>query len=140
MADRWERERRWLQGAVAIGSLVPLSAGTAGVLMGPLLTGDSAGIAGDSHYRYLSGLLLGIGLIFLTTIPGIEDKGRRFRLLTAIVVVGGLGRAVGYAAIGLPDAVMLAALVMELAVTPALCLWQWRIARAFAGPRPDALG
>jgi predicted alpha/beta hydrolase len=129
--QRLERERRWLQGAVALGCLVPLGAGLAGVLLGPALTGDQAGIAGDSHHRYLSGLLLGIGIAFLTTIPAIETKGARFRLLTAIVVVGGLGRALGYALIGAPDLPMTLALGMELAVTPLLCLWQARVARAF---------
>ena len=44
----------------------------------------------DSHYRYLSGLLLGIGLGFWTAIPNIEHEGHHFRLLAAIVVVGGL--------------------------------------------------
>ncbi len=131
MHDRLERERRWLQGAVAVGCLVPLSAGLAGVLLGPGLTGDTAGVAGDSHYRYLSGLLLGIGLMFVSTIPAIEAKGPRFRLLTGIVVIGGVGRAVGYAALGAPDLAMTLALGMELAVTPLLCLWQARIARTF---------
>jgi hypothetical protein len=130
MDDRWERERRWLQGAVAVGCLVPLGAGLGGVLLGPALTGDVAGAAGDSHHRYLSGLLLGIGLAFLTTIPAIETKGSRFRLLTAIVVIGGLGRALGYALTGAPGLAMTLALAMELAVTPLLCLWQWRVARA----------
>ncbi|KAA2235396.1 DUF4345 domain-containing protein [Salinarimonas soli] len=126
-----ERERRWLQGAVALGCLVPLSAGLAGVVLGPALTGDQAGVAGDSHYRYLSGLLLGIGIMFVSTIPGIERKGPRFRLLTGIVVIGGLGRALGYARMGAPDLAITLALGMELAVTPLLCLWQARIARAF---------
>ncbi|HYF56847.1 MAG TPA: DUF4345 domain-containing protein [Salinarimonas sp.] len=130
--EGWERERRWLQGAVALGCLVPLSAGFSGVLMGPALTGDTATGAGDSHYRYLSGLLLGIGLMFVSTIPAIETKGARFRLLTAIVVIGGLGRALGYAVIGAPGLPMILALAMELAVTPLLCLWQARIARALA--------
>jgi uncharacterized MnhB-related membrane protein len=131
MHDRLERERRWLQGAVAVGCLVPVSAGLAGVLLGPGLTGDTASVAGDSHYRYLSGLLLGIGLMFVSTIPAIEAKGPRFRLLTGIVVIGGVGRAVGYAALGAPDLAMTLALGMELAVTPLLCLWQARIARTF---------
>jgi hypothetical protein len=131
-SERWERERRFLQGAVALGCLVPLSAGLGGVLLGPALTGDMAGPAGDSHYRYLSGLLLGIGLAFVSTLPAIETKGGRFRLLTAIVVVGGLARALGYLLGDFPSLPMLLALGMELLVTPALCLWQWRVARAFA--------
>jgi hypothetical protein len=57
-------------------------------------------------------------------VPRIESSAGRFRLLTAIVFIGGLGRAVSLETVGLPDFGMLFGLVMELAVTPALCLWQ----------------
>ena len=122
-------EKRLLQIAVAVGSLVPLAAGAAGIVLGPAMV-DAAGVplAADSHYRYLSGLLLGIGIAYATTIPAIERRTARFRLLTAIVVIGGLGRLVSLLARGAPDKPMLAALVMELIVTPALALWQSRIA------------
>jgi hypothetical protein len=124
-------ERRALQMAVAIGSLVPLGAGAAGMALGPRMLG--AGVVGpgdlDSHFRYLSGLLLGIGIGYVTTIPGIERQGPRFRLLTGIVVVGGIRRLIGVLAVGAPSPPMLAALLMELLVTPGLALWQWRVGR-----------
>ena len=124
------RERRALQVAVAIGSLVPISAGLAGIWLGPAMVDAGAVPPGaDSHYRYLSGLLLGIGIAFLGTLPRIEGHGARFRLLTAIVVAGGLGRLWALLTRGYPDLPMLAALVMELCVTPALALWQARVAR-----------
>lgn len=122
-------ERRLLQIVVALGSLVPIGAGAAGIILGPRMVDAGAVPPGaDSHYRYLSGLLLGIGIAFATTIPDIEHRTARFRLLTAIVVIGGLGRLVSLLARGMTDKPMLAALVMELAVTPALALWQSRIA------------
>lgn len=83
----------------------------------------------DSHYRYLSGLLFAIGLGFATTIPRIAIHGARFRLLTAIVVCGGLGRLVSLLVMGPPSLAMTAALAMELVVTPALALWQYRVAQ-----------
>jgi hypothetical protein len=122
-------EKRLLQVAVALGSLVPISAGAAGIILGPAMV--DAGMVppgADSHYRYLSGLLLGIGIAFATTIPVIEYRTARFRLLTAIVVIGGLGRLVSLLTRGTPDKPMLAALVMELVVTPALAVWQGRVA------------
>ena len=123
-------ERRALQIAVAIASLVPIFAGGAGVLLGlAMIPVDGAPIAADSHFRYLSGLLLGIGLAFVSTIPRIETHTARFRGLTAIVVVGGLGRLLSLALRGYPGKAMLFGLVMELAVTPALMLWQGRVAR-----------
>ena len=123
-------ERRALQIAVAAGSLIPIGAGLAGVILGPAMI-DAVGmpIPADSHYRYLSGLLLGIGIGFATAIPAIERRTTRFRLLTAIVVIGGLGRLLSLLVRGVPDGPMLAALLMELAVTPALALWQSRVAR-----------
>lgn len=130
MADRVERERRLLQRVVMVAGLVPVGAGLYGVLVGAGLTGDnSLSISGDSHYRYLSGLLLGIGLLFWSGVPGIEAKTGRFQVLTLVVVAGGLGRLCGLFITGLPSLVMLLALPMELVVTPLVCLWQMRVAR-----------
>jgi hypothetical protein len=121
-------ERRALQIVVAIASLVPISAGAAGVLLGPAMVEIGTPAAADSHFRYLSGLLLGIGIAFVTTIPRIETQTARFRLLAAIVVAGGLGRLFALLVRGYPDKPMAFALVMELVVTPALALWQARLA------------
>ncbi len=128
--DRVERERRLLQKVVGVAGGVPVAAGLFGVLFGPTLTGEAnISVSGDSHYRYLSGLLLGIGLLFWSSIPGIEAKTGRFQCLTLIVVAGGLARLAGLALTGIPSLAMLGALVMELLVTPVLCLWQARVAR-----------
>jgi len=123
-------ERRALQVAVAIGSLVPISAGAAGVLLGPAMMGPGAAGSADleSHFRYLSGLLLAIGIGYVSTIPRIETHGRRFRLLTGVVVVGGAGRLLSALTMWPPTPVMLGALVMELIVTPSLAAWQYRVA------------
>ena len=121
-------EKRMLQACVVLGGVVPVGAGLWSVLYGPSgLGGGAVGVSLDSHFRYLSGLLLAIGLGFWSTVPGIEGKTARFRLLTALVVVGGLGRAFGLLAVGAPSRGMLAALAMELGVTPLLCLWQARV-------------
>ncbi len=120
-----------LQIAVALGSLVPIAAGAAGVLLGPRMLGATIVASGDldSHFRYLSGLLLAIGLGYASTIPRIETHGDRFRLLACIVMVGGFGRLMSVLSIGFTSPAMAAALVMELLVTPCLALWQWRVAR-----------
>ena len=133
-------EKRALQCCVALGGCVPVAAGLAGVWLGPKLAGPIAfpSVSLDSHFSYLSGLLLGIGLAFWSTIPSIEGRGGRFRLLTAIVFVGGLGRAVSLLRFGRPDAPMLFGLAMELLVTPALVLWQARLAGAARLAQPAA--
>jgi Domain of unknown function (DUF4345) len=122
-------EARLLRLAVAVGCMVPIISGGTGVLLGPGMVGiNAATVAADSHYRYLSGILLGIGLLFLTTVPRIETSTSRFRLLAIVVIVGGLGRLFGVLLKGNVDASALFALGMELGVTPGLVLWQTRVA------------
>ncbi len=89
-------------------------------------------ISAESHFRYLSGLLLGIGLCFWSTLPSIENQTGRFRLLTLHVVIGGLGRLIGLALTGLPSLFMMGGLIVELIIAPALCLWQTRVANRYA--------
>jgi hypothetical protein len=124
------REALALRAVVAVAGIVPVAAGLDGMIRGAAMLGGSpvADLTLDSHLRYLSGLLLAIGLAFWSTIPGIERQTPRFRLLTALVVVGGLGRLYGILVEGLPPAPMLFGLVMELGVTPLLCWWQGRVA------------
>jgi hypothetical protein len=122
-------ETKLLQIAVAIAGGVPVAAGLAGALWGPAMLEPSGGASLDSHFRYLSGLLLAIGIGYWSTIPRIELAGGRFALLTLIVVCGGFFRAVGLLITGPSDPWMLCALGMELVVTPLLYLWQGRVAR-----------
>jgi hypothetical protein len=133
--------RRALQATIAVLALVPISGGLAGAAFGPLAFGP-AGLwpDGDSHFRYLSGLLLAIGLAWWATIPHIERRGREVRLLTSIVVIGGLARLATAAYAGLPGPIMTFALVMELLVTPAIWLWQRAVAKSWAadGTNPPA--
>ena len=118
------RERRLLQLTVAVAAFVPVIAGAAGVLDGADVFGLTGDPSADSHFRYLSGLLLGIGFAFWSSIRGIEKNGSRILLLTCIVFTGGCARLAALLATGAVDAGTLFALTMELLVTPALCLWQ----------------
>lgn len=124
-------ERRALQIVIFLAGLVPVLAGGVGAVMGEAAFGSWAGAGEDSHIRYLSGLLLGIGLVFWGCAPTIERRGEVIRVLTGIVVIGGLARLGGVLAHGDPGRIRWA-LVMELVVTPLLCLWQARIARLWA--------
>jgi hypothetical protein len=126
-------ERTLLQGAVALGAAVPVSAGLIGIFGGSHLFDLSGTAAGDSQLRYLSGLLLGIGLAFWTMIPTIENHAERFRVLTAIIFIGGASRLFAIASTGLPEGHVWMALIMELFLTPILCVWQNRVAARFPG-------
>jgi hypothetical protein len=128
-------EVKLLQATVAVLALVPIGAGLAGAVFGIGAFGPavSLGPDADSLGRYLSGLLLAIGLAFWGTVPSIEAQGVRFRLLTLLVFTGGLARLTGVFLIGLASPAMLFALVMELFVTPCLAFWRERLDRLCRG-------
>jgi hypothetical protein len=126
-----QTERRLLQLAVALACLVPLAAGGAGVVEGPAMVGGVDGGPADleSHFRYLSGLLLGLGIAFAAAIPTIERRSELFAALTMIVVVGGLSRLAALLTSETPGGAHVLALGMELIVVPLLFAWQRRVAR-----------
>ncbi len=103
-----------------------MAAGLTGAL-NPAALAFAGALQSLSHAAYLSGLLLGIGLGFWSLVPAIERQTRAFTLLTAIVVVGGLARLVLALRLGVWTGGVAFPLVMELLVTPALCLWQRRL-------------
>jgi Domain of unknown function (DUF4345) len=119
-------ERRALQGAIAAAALVPVVAGSVGVL-DPALLDFAARASTLTHTAYLSGLLLGIGLSFWATIPAIERRGQIFKLMTFLVVLGGLARLLTAFRLGIWSPSVTLPLIMELVVTPSLWLWQRRI-------------
>jgi hypothetical protein len=111
--------RRALQFCVLAAASVAVAGGAWGVATG--LDDPASGLS--SHGRYLSGLLLAIGLAFWTTVADIEHKAARFTLLTGLVMIGGLCRLLGVAMGDPLSGTTAAALVMEVGVAPALCLW-----------------
>jgi hypothetical protein len=117
-------ERRLLQIVIVLAAVVPVGGGFWGVC-GRIVVAD---VAAASEVRYLSGLLLGIGLAFWTCVPRIERHGAAVRLLGGLVLVGGLARLLGARATGLSPPVLLP-LVMELGVTPLVVLWRERVER-----------
>ena len=133
-----EEERRRLQIVVAVLCLVPFIAGAMGMIYGVKMTGETIpAMRIDSHIRYLSGLLFGIGAAYLISVPQIEKHGPRLRLLSAIVFFGGIARLAGIITVGWPGFAMMFGLIVEIVLVPALCIWQYRIEQIFNG-RPPA--
>ena len=120
-------ERTLLQAAIAIVCLVPLTVASVSIVRGAMWLQPQPGTDLDSHFRYLSGIFLVMGVAFLTCIPGIESKTERFRLLGAMVVGGGLARLVSLGVVGEPSPGHLLGLCIELTVVPLLVAWQTRI-------------
>lgn len=121
-------ERRLLQLSIFIGGFVPVLAGGGSMIFGPQFLEETTGAAMDSHFRYLSALLFGIGLAFWSCIRNPETKEPLARVLTMIVFIGGLARLGGALVNGFPPTAMTLAIGMELIVTPALYLWLRRLA------------
>jgi Domain of unknown function (DUF4345) len=112
--------------------LVPLIAGATGVMHGTgWLDLRAPDIDLDSHFRYMSGIFLGVGIAFASCVPAIERKGPRLRMLAGFVVLGGLARLLSLVEVGVPGPGHQFGLVMELCVTPLLALWQARFARRY---------
>jgi len=130
-------EKRFLQAIVAVACLVPLLTGGWSILRGPGFLGHPPMIPVDldSHFRYVSGIFFAVGLAFASCVPGIETKGPRFRLMGALVIMGGLSRVVSLIAAGVPSKGHLFGLAMELGVVPMLLLWQARFAGRWRAPR-----
>ena len=126
---------REVQVAVALGSLSPLGFGLTGVMQGPAMVlpeGTAVPADLDSHWRFLSGIFFGLGLVFLSTIPAIERRTALFRAAGAAIVTGGLGRLYSLLVIGTPSLPHLIGLGAELVLVPLLILWQAQVARQSA--------
>jgi hypothetical protein len=99
--------------------------------------GGGAPVDLDSHFRYLSGLLLGIGLAFAWCVPAIERRTLLFRTLGLIAILGGLARLLGLIERGVPGPGHVFGLAMELGTVPLLLLWQARVARRCGSALPE---
>lgn len=129
-------EKRLLQLVAAVACLIPLAMGVASLIEGvAVLRGAPEPIPPDldSHFRYLSGIFLVVGIGFASCVPAIEARTARFRLFGAMVIAGGLARGLSWLLIGAPSLPHQLGLVMEIGVVPLLLLWQARVARRCAG-------
>ena len=122
--------KRALQIVVAVLAATPVLVGIEGILSGPefLHAIRPWPVDLDSHFRFLSGFFLAIGIAWYSCIPGIETKTERFRLLAACTFTGGLARLVSLILVGAPSAGHIAGLCIELLAVPALVWWQGRVA------------
>lgn len=113
--------------AVRAAAIVPLLAGGAGAFLGMGFLHPDVSPALDSHGRYLSGLLLGVGLASLWCAQAPRRRAEDFYVIAAMVVLGGCFRALGWVLVGAPPVAHQLALVMELGVVPGLALWLARL-------------
>ena len=123
------REVQFLQIVIAVLSLVPAATGIAGIVLGPRLLGVTAPWPADldSHFRFLSGVFLVVGLAWWSCVPRLPEKGPRLRLLALMTFAGGLARLASLGLAGAPSVGHMAGLGMELVIVPVIVLWHRRI-------------
>ena len=116
---------------VAVLALIPISAGLAGIVLGPSFLATDAPWSADldSHMRFLSGVFLIVGLAYWSCLKDLRATSARFRLLGLATVIGGLARLYSVSQAGWPSAGHQIGLVTELVVVPLLLLWHYRLMR-----------
>lgn len=98
--------RRLLQATTAVMALIPVATGVL-TMMGiydpiyrtSVLPSDALL---DGNLRFFGGVWLALGLAMGSLVPRIEREGRLFAVLWGAVFLGGVGRALSMAFLGLP--------------------------------------
>jgi len=122
-------ERRLLQIAIFIAGLVPILMGFAGVAWGVQFISLDDNAAVDGAVRFLSGVLLAVGVQYWISIPHIEKHGTQFSVLTFILVFGALARLSALFFSGVPGLGTFFITLVALVYVPLLWIWQRRLAR-----------
>jgi hypothetical protein len=121
-------ERKLLQVAFALAGLVLIVFGLAGVFFGANFADLSGSVEMDSYFRFLKGMLLGIGLIYWSSIPDIARHSERISVVTFILVLGAVPRLIAVIGHGVPTIGILISLAGELIFAPLLWLWHQHVA------------
>ncbi|MES2752140.1 MAG: DUF4345 domain-containing protein [Pseudomonadota bacterium] len=125
-------ERLLLQIGTAFSGLVLLGLGICGVILGVQFMHGVGTITVDNYFRLLSGVVAGMGLLLLASIPHVERHRERFAIVTFLVFLGGLAHLYSVTLHGIPSVGTLFGLFMELVYAPLLWLLQRHVARRAA--------
>ncbi|MFN3225615.1 MAG: DUF4345 domain-containing protein [Hyphomicrobiales bacterium] len=118
---------------VAVLALIPISAGAAGVVYGLSFPGFDVSVANpdsQSHFRFLSGIFLAMGLAYWSVALEIGNWLQRFQLLATVTFIGGLARLVSLASDSAPSIGHQIGLGMELIAVPLFLFWSVHLRRS----------
>ena len=82
----------------------------------------------DSELRFFGGLWLGLGLTVLSTVKNLEKYFELYRVLWAMIFIGGIGRLLSILFIGLPPVPFIAFTILEIVGAPIFIYWHSQIA------------
>lgn len=125
-------ERFCLQIATAFSALVLLGLGLCGMILGVQFLHGVGTITVDNYFRLLSGIIAGMGIVLLCSIPHVERYRERFGILTFMIVLGGLAELYSVTLHGIPSVGALFGMFMTLIYAPLLWLLQRHVAKRAA--------
>ncbi|NEU99637.1 DUF4345 domain-containing protein [Bradyrhizobium sp. UFLA 03-164] len=124
--------RRALQIATAALALVPILTGIITMLgvSDPLYAGSGVPALPvlDSNLRFFGGVWLGLGFALLWLVPRIESESVLFRVVWGAIFLGGIGRLLSMAMVGLPPLPFVGFTALEVIGAPLFVYWQQRVA------------
>ena len=86
----------------------------------------------DSNMRFLAGIWLGLGLASWWLVPRIAQETVLFRFLWMMIFLGGVGRLISMASVGLPMTPFIAFTALEILGAPLFIYWQHRVVQEAA--------
>lgn len=122
--------KRGLQIILGILSLIPFIVAILGLTsgLGRWLPAEAITPEFDSHYRYITGFYISLGVMAWWIIPNIEKHKTVLRVLAGAIFTGGVGRMISLWQVGTPSPLTLVFTGIELCF-PLLLIWQAKLSR-----------
>ena len=122
--------KRTLQITMGLMGTIPVVTGLLGLLGVEEPPYVAAGVPPivvlDTNLRFYAGVWLGLGLAFYWLIPTIERQTVLFRVLWAMIFIGGIGRLLSMMLLAWPPVAFVAFTALEIVGAP---LFIWRQSR-----------
>jgi len=88
----------------------------------------------NSTFRFFAGLWFGVGLLLILFVRDLKRYSTALSVLFLILFVGGIGRLITMAQLGLPEdsasrIIVLVGIGVEIVLMPILYLWQRKLAK-----------
>ena len=83
----------------------------------------------DTNLRFYSGVWLGLGVALYWLIPSIEKQTIPFRVIWAMIFIGGIGRLLSMLLLAWPPAAFVAVMALEIVGAPLFIWWQSRVSK-----------
>lgn len=122
---------RLLSGVLYVGGAVPIVTGVFAVLTGAegMPGQNEASASVESELRFFAVFWIAFGAAVVWAAPRVARETSLVRALMAVLFLGGLARAIAWAAEGRPHGLFIALMAIELVLPPVIVLWQSRVAR-----------